>query len=87
VTGYALAWQQARTARPERKPRRPLLLALVGWLAARLPAWSKVRTAAMQITAFGFLDYAAWQWSTIAGCVAVGVSLLILEALGGGDRR
>jgi hypothetical protein len=43
----------------------------------------------MQVTAFGFLDYAAFQWSMIAGCVAVGVSLLVLEALGGdgGPRR
>lgn len=41
----------------------------------------------MQVTAFGFLDYAAFQHTLISGCVAVGVSLLILEALSGDRPR
>jgi fatty acid desaturase len=82
------AWAQGRAAR---KPRTsaPLLLRAVAWAGRTVPPWRRVRTAVMQLTAFGFLDYAAWQWSMIAGCVAVGVSLLVLEALGGdgGGRR
>lgn len=82
------AWTQGRAAR---KPRSsaPLLLRAVAWAGRTLPTWRRARTAVMQVTAFGFLDYAAFQWTMIAGCVAVGVSLLVLEALGGdgGPRR
>jgi hypothetical protein len=53
----------------------------VAWIGRHLPTWERARTTVMQTTAFGFLDYAAFQHSVITGCVAVGVSLLILEAL------
>ena len=86
VVSVGLAWRGARSARPTRPARTPLLLLLVAWAGAHLPAWSKVRTTVMQLTAFGFLDYAAFQHSTITGCVAVGVSLLILEALSGDTK-
>jgi hypothetical protein len=87
MTALGVAWAKGRTARPARPPRTPLLLLFAAWCGRRLPAWSKVRTTVMQVTAFGFLDYAAFQHSTITGCVAVGVSLLILEALSGDRPR
>jgi len=33
----------------------------------------------LTVAGLGFLSYAAWQWSSIAGSAAVGVSLLLLE--------
>jgi hypothetical protein len=43
-----------------------------------------VRTAALTTAGLGCIDAAAWHWTTWAGLVTTGVSLLILEALGGG---
>lgn len=87
MTGIGLAWTQARTARPARPPRTPLLLLFAAWCGRHLPAWSKVRTAVMQTAAFGFLSYAGFQHSVIAGCITVAVSLLVLEALSGDRPR
>ncbi len=82
MVSIGATWAGARAARKTRPARTPLLIRLVTWFASVLPSWPKVRTTVMQVAAFGFLDYAAWRWSLIAGCAAIGVSLLILEALG-----
>lgn len=87
MTTVGLAWQQARAGRPARTTRTPLLIMFVAWCGRHLPTVARARTALMQVTAFGFLDYAAFQHSLITGCVAVGVSLLILEALMSADPR
>lgn len=51
--------------------------------------WSiRVRTAIFTFTGFGALTASAWTWlGTSAGLAAGGVSLLIIEALSGGERR
>jgi hypothetical protein len=91
MTSEALraAWTDGREIREanerRRRQRQAILVTLFTWLGQHLPRWKKVRTATMQVTAFGFLDFAAFQHSVWLGCVAVGVSLLILEYLGG-DR-
>lgn len=65
-----------------------MLLRLIRMLAGVLPSWPRVRTAAMQLAGFGFLDYAAWQWKgAVLGCFVIGVSLFILEALGSEPKR
>ena len=87
MTTVGLAWRQARAGRPARVARTPLLLLFVAWCGRHLPTVARARTAVMQVSAFGFLCYAAFQHSTIVGCVAVGVSLLVLEALMGADPR
>ena len=84
ITG---TWAQARAGRPARVARTPLLLMFVAWCGRHLPTVARARSAVMQIGAFGFLCYAAFQWDTIAGFVAVGVSLLVLEALLSADAR
>lgn len=83
MTTAALAWAQARAGRPARakQARTPLLIVLVAWVGRHLPSWDKARSAVTQVAAFASLTYAAFQWSSIAGFVAVGVSLLILDAL------
>lgn len=62
-------------------------MSAVSLIARVLPSWPKVRTTVMQFGAFAFLDYAAWRWSIIAGCAAIGLSLFILEALSGDMPR
>jgi hypothetical protein len=81
MTSIGLAWAQARAGRPARATRTPVLLLFVAWVGRHLPTFARARTSVMQVAAFGFLDYAAFQHSVIAGCVAVGVSLLVLETL------
>lgn len=85
MTDLALAWRQGRSARAAAHGRNHKTVAVrLASLAGRyLPAWKRVRTTAMQVSAFGFLDFAAWRWSLIAGCIAIGLSLLVLEYLGG----
>jgi hypothetical protein len=48
--------------------------------------YHRSRRGVMYATGFGFIDAAAWQVSSIIGCLAVGVSLLVLEMLSGGDE-
>ena len=80
-------WTQARAARRTRPERVSLLRIMVTWLARVLPSWQRVRTTVLQLAGFGFLDYAAWRWSLLAGYVAIGLSLFVLEALTGEPKR
>lgn len=79
------AWRQARAQRVSRRRAAPLLVALVSCLARILPTWKRARTAVMQWGAFAAIDTGLFGWHWIAGAVGIGVSLLVLEALGG-DR-
>jgi hypothetical protein len=69
-------------------PRTPVLTraarAILG-LVGRVK-WRAARTPILAVGGFGFLDAAAWTAATWAGLAAVGVSLLILEALSGETR-
>lgn len=87
MTALGVAWAQARAQRPARPARTPVLLLLVAWVGAHLPVWSKVRTTVLQLTAFGFLDYAVFTYVGHGwGYAAIGVTLLILEALSGDTK-
>lgn len=83
MTSLTLAWTQARARRTARPKRTPLLLALVAYLARRLPTWRRARTAVMQWAAFSAGTIALWGVDWRAGLAGVFVSLLVLEALGG----
>lgn len=92
MTVYS-AWNQGRLEAAQKADRRPIrasilsvLIRVITMVATKLPIWKRVRTAIMQWAGFGFLTYAAFEWRTIAGFVVAGLSLLVLEALGG-DRR
>ncbi len=83
MTTVTQTWTQARATRPRRARATPALLLLVSWLARKLPTWKRARTAVMQWAAFAAIDAGLFGWHWIAGTVGVGVSLLVLEALGG----
>lgn len=82
---FSDAFKAARAARKERTTT-PLLVTIATFLGRHVPSWKRVRTTALTVSGFGFLDIAAWQLHTVAGLAAVGISLLILEALGGSDQ-
>lgn len=82
MTTLQATWAQARATRRPRR-RTPLLLALVAYLARTLPTWKRARTAVMQTAGLGAITYGLFTWSMLAGFIAAGVSLLVLEALGG----
>jgi hypothetical protein len=79
------------TATRVRKPRKPVLVVL-GTLLATAAAWVAVRAvkgkrAIIYTVGFGFIDYALYGWHPLVGYAAIGVSLLILEMLSGGDEQ
>jgi hypothetical protein len=83
MTTIEAAWATGRARRAQRtRTRPPLLMLALSWLAARLPSWKRARTAVMQWTAFAAIDAGLFGWSWIAGAIGIGVSLLVLEALG-----
>lgn len=84
---FRQAFRDERQAATARSPRTPLTIRAARRLARMLPRWSTVRTAALSISGFGLITAAAWHLHTVAGLATAGVSLLILEALSGGERR
>jgi hypothetical protein len=89
VTTFTEAFrtERANTARAPRTPRIPLTVRAARWLARRLPAWAALRTLLLSVAGFGMLTAAAWTLHMAAGLAVGGISLLILEALSGGERR
>lgn len=83
MTTITETWRAARATRPRRARSTPVLLALIAYAGRKLPAWKRARTAVMQWSAFAAIDIGLFGWHWIAGAVGVGVSLLVLEALGG----
>ncbi|MET8864660.1 hypothetical protein ABZW11_17120 [Nonomuraea sp. NPDC004580] len=77
----------ARAARAARAPRVPYTVRAALWLARRLPSWAAIRTLLLSVAGFGLLTAAAWTLHMAAGLAVGGISLLVLEALSGGERR
>lgn len=83
MTTLQATWEQARAARRPKR-RTPLLLALVAYLGRTLPTWKSARTDVMQWAGSGAICYGLFSTGhTLAGFIAVGVSLFVVEALGG----
>lgn len=86
VTSIGQAWNLGRAERDQaeraRRPAPPVALRLAHALGRLVPRWRRVRTAAMQVTAFGFADWALFELHFVAGLAGVAVSLFALEALG-----
>jgi hypothetical protein len=87
---YTYQRQVART-RVARKPRKPVLVVL-GTVLATVAAWIAVRVvkgkrAIIYTVGFGFIDFGIFGWNHLVGYAAIGVSLLILEMLSGGDEQ
>jgi hypothetical protein len=83
----AFRTERAAHAAAPRRPRTPLTIRAARLLARLLPGWAALRTFLLSVAGFGMLTAAAWQLHIAAGLAVGGVSLLILEALSGSDRR
>ncbi|MGW6502954.1 hypothetical protein [Nonomuraea angiospora] len=84
---FRQAFRTERQAAASRPPRTPLTIRAARFLARRMPRWAALRTLLLSLAGFGMLTAAAWQLHTAAGLAVGGISLLVLEALSGGDRR
>lgn len=72
----------------KRKPAAVLLAGLLGTLAGRSRGVvQRYRRAVMYTGGLGFIDYGVWTWNDVWGYVAIGVSMLALDALSGGDTQ
>lgn len=86
----AYSRRRAASTTTPRKPRTPLLVH-AGHAAARTvnaltAAGRRVRALALHLAGFGCITAAAWQWSTIAGLIVLGVCFLVLEYLTAGEQ-
>jgi len=78
----------------KKKTREPILATLwviLGTLAGTLTGksllwYSRLRRTVLYLGGFGFIDYAAWSWNPIVGYLCIGVTLLILDTLSGGNE-
>src|SRR3546814_13736440 len=90
---FAQTYTQKRrvTATRVRKPRTPVLVLLgtaLATAAAVLMGWAvKFRRVVMYVLGFGFIDFALYGLNPLLGYAGIGVSLLILEVLSGGDEK
>ena len=83
VTDARTAFRAGRAERVTRRPRTPLLVRAARLAAKHLPAWSQVRSVAMNVAGFAGIDYGIWTANHTLGLIAAGVSLLILDYLSG----
>lgn len=84
MTTLNAAWTAGRAARTTRRPRVPLLIRAATWAGRTLPSWRRARSAVMQTSAVGAVDYGLFtSGHTLAGWIGLGVGLFVLEALGG----
>ncbi len=83
----AFTAERATAAAKPRRPRVPLTVRAARAAARLLPRWAAIRTLVLSVAGLGLLTAAAWTLHLAAGLAVAGVSLLILEALSGGDRR
>lgn len=66
-----------------RAPRTPALVVLGRLAGKMLPRWQTVRTNVLALGGLGAISYGAWEYAHWLGYVAGGVSLLVVEMLGG----
>jgi hypothetical protein len=64
-----------------------MIVTLFVWLGRRLPTLRKARQVVLRLSGLALLDYAAWSWHTIAGIVAIGLTLLLIEHVTDPDER
>lgn len=83
IAAVTSAFKAQRATRRPRKPRTPIVVSLARLAARVLPRFATVRRVALHIGAFAAIDYGLWGLSHVAGFIAVGVSLLLLDFLAG----
>lgn len=83
ISAASTAFKEQRAERRPRKPRTPLVVSLAKLAARVLPRFATVRRVVLHLGAFATIDYGMWELSRVAGFIAIGVSLLLLDYLVG----
>lgn len=86
-TAFRAGRVDAERARARAARRRSMIIVLFTWLGRRLPTLRKFRQVTLRLGGLALLDYAAWSWHTIAGIVAIGITLLLIEHVTDPDER
>ena len=86
MTSIGMAWRMGRATRVEKRRGPSAIERAVTVVARKLPTLKRARTALMQTAGIGAIDYGVFaEWGLTPGLICVGVSLFVLEYLGG-DR-
>jgi hypothetical protein len=89
MTTVTEAWRSGRAtqARTRRTRPEPLVAVLVGLFARLWPSWVRLRSTVLQVGGLAAIEYGLFGWSHLAGWIGLGVTLFLLEWLGGGERK
>lgn len=86
TTTFGDAYRQRRAQRVRQRTRRPVLAVLGAALGHAVNALARARTAVYVWGAAGFATAGLWErFGMWTGFLAIAASLLIIEALSGGD--
>lgn len=76
------SWAVGRAARAARPKGEPVLSRLARLAGRTLPTWRRFRAAVLQCAGLGLISFALFHLHLVAGLVASGVSLLLIEWAG-----
>ncbi len=83
--------EKKRAASASKRRHTPVLVTLgkvLATIAVLGVTWAtKLRRPLLYIIGFGLIDFGIFSWNWIIGTIAIGITLLILEALSGGDDK
>lgn len=77
-----LAWTEGR-AKKATVRRESVTVKVARWAGRTLPRWKKFRSTVTQLAGYVSINFAIFQFGMIAGFLAVGVSLFLIDLTAG----
>lgn len=85
---YAEKKQAASASKRRHTPVLVILAKVLATIAVFGVKWAtKLRRNILYLAGFSLINFAIFSWNDLVGYAAIGVTLLILEALSGGDEK